>query len=109
MDILERSVAMFIVFSAVEIGRSVYRGYVEKHPELNETPEQRTKRKEVERIEKALRYGLESGRLSKEEYDRLYIEKVTNQYADYSFSMKKDEEQLGPEARKEIKEECEPA
>lgn len=54
----------------------IYSDYVAKHPELNETPAMRKKRKETERIAAALRYGLESGRLSPAEYERLYEEKV---------------------------------
>ena len=92
MDVLERSAAMFIVFSAFDIGRNIYKGYVEKHPELSEASEQRTRHKQAERIEAAPCFRLVRGRLSQEECDRPYVEKATGRYADYEPAAKEDTE-----------------
>lgn len=76
MDLVVTAIAALALGSGLGFLMSSYERYVDEHPELNETPEQRKKRKEIEKIKAALRYGLESGRLSPEEYERLYDEKV---------------------------------
>ena len=67
---------MFAFAALMGLWPEIYRDYVAEHPELSETPAMRKRRRETERIAAALRYGLESGRLSPSEYESLYEEKV---------------------------------